>query len=113
MNFPSPLASRIKSALEHIKIYGPDRDTLWPYQPFAMTIQELLCEAAKSCSNNSPVPLSEWQKMEQQLAAKDADARRYRWLRNNLRNDSLVMDVVGYILVGDELDEAIDKELGK
>ena len=51
--------------------------------------------------------------LEQQLAAKDNDAKdaaRYRWLRGN-NNDSLIMDTLGFIYAGDDLDAAIDKEL--
>jgi hypothetical protein len=55
------------------------------------------------------------EELEQQLAANDADANRYRWFRSNLDND----DALGNLFIEDrvptpeELDVAIDKELGK
>ena len=57
--------------------------------------------------------------LEQQLAAKEADAARYRWLRNGGNDeigvgiyDSIIGDFI-FTVWDSDLDEAIDKELGK
>ncbi|MDA3170292.1 hypothetical protein JR315_28985 [Pseudomonas aeruginosa] len=93
--------------------------------PIAQSISdEQLAELADGCIDSIPCPISALYELAERLIAAEADAKRYRWLRNPDQDVSLVLDKVsgevpadefgcgGYLTYeyrsGDELDAAID-----